>query len=112
MVMSKREAVVLVSRALAVIQIMSALLEITYLPQRLFVFSHRIIANRFSDLYGYWSLYDFEGTLALILRIAILLLAAYLFWHCSGKIERFLLPPPSESQTPDASATMQGTSGS
>jgi hypothetical protein len=90
--MSKREIVVLVSRALAVIQIMSALLEMSYLPERVIIFAHRITLSRFL---GLSSIYEIEATLALILRITVLLLAAYLLWKCGPKIERFLLPPSS-----------------
>ncbi len=107
--MSRREIVLLVSRALAVIQIMSALEEISYLPNRLILLWHQIGPTRFLDLSSYFSLYEIESTLALILRISLLLLAAYLFWTCGPKIERFLLPLSSDLQTSDVSATAEGT---
>jgi small-conductance mechanosensitive channel len=99
--MMRREIVVLVSRALAVIQVMSALMEASYLPQFLMALWHRIGPLRFLDLSSYWSVYEIESTLALILRIALLLLAAYLFWNCGPGIENFLVPKSSESREPD-----------
>ena len=96
--MSRREVVLLVSRALAVVQIMSALEEISYLPDRLILLWHQIGPARFLNLSSYFSIYEVESTLALILRISLLLLAAYVFWNCGPKIERFLLPTSADQQ--------------
>jgi hypothetical protein len=89
---------------LAVIQVITALLDITYLPDRLMVLWHQIGPRRFLDLSSFGSIYEIESTLALILRIALLLLAAYLFWNCGPRIEQLLLPPSSDLETPDAGA--------
>jgi hypothetical protein len=97
--MSRRETVVLMSRALAVVQIVSALLEASYLPQSLTSLWEHVAPLRSANPFDYWSRYYFEGTLALVLRIAILLLAAQILWKCGPKIEGFLLPA-AESETP------------
>jgi hypothetical protein len=99
--MTRREIVVLVSRALAIIQLMSALIEITYIPDYLLNLFHHIIPLQFPFFGDYWSRYYMEALLALVARVAILLLAALLLWKCGPKIEQMLLPrdaaPAAES---------------
>jgi len=90
--MSKREIVVLVSRALAVIQIITALLEVTGLPQELLSLFHHIFPVQAPVFGDYWSRYYMEAVLALIARIAICTFAAWLLWKCGPDMERFLLP--------------------
>jgi len=90
--MTRREIVVLVSRALAVIQLMTALIEITYLPDHLMNLIHHMIPLQTPYFGDYWSRYYMEALLALVARIAILLLAALTFWKCGPKIEQLLLP--------------------
>lgn len=98
--MSRREIVVLVSRALAVIQFVTAMLEISYLPQDLMSVWEHASPLRTMDLYNYWSRYYIEGTLSLILRIAFLLFATWFFWQCGPKVENLLLPVAAMVQEP------------
>lgn len=90
--MTRREIVVLVSRAIAVIQWMSALIEITYLPAYLLNLFHHLSPLEAPYFGDYWSRYYMEELLALIARISILLLAGLTLWKCSPKIEERLLP--------------------
>lgn len=101
--MSRREIVVLVSRALAIIQLVTVALEVSYLPQSLTSLGEHIGSWQSPQLYGYLSRYYIEGTLALILRIAFLLLTAHLLWKCGPKIENFLLPAAPVPKEPTAS---------
>jgi hypothetical protein len=95
--MSKREIVVMVSRALAVIQIVTTLLEVTYLPQELLSLFHHIFPLQTPVFGDYLSRYYMEVVLALIVRIAICSFAAILLWKCGPDIERWLLPSKTES---------------
>ena len=93
--MSRREAVLLVSRTLAVIQLISAFLEITTLPDRLVSLHH--YSDRISrgvatagDLY--LKSYDQIEIAFIFCRIAGLLFFAFVFWNCAPWVERILLP--------------------
>jgi hypothetical protein len=90
--MTRREVVLLVSRALAVIQLMSALLDITYLPAYLMDLFHHPLSLHWPYFNDYWSRYYTELLLAFVARIAILLFAALVLWRCGPQIEAFLLP--------------------
>jgi hypothetical protein len=88
--MSKREIVLLVSRALALLFISSALIEATYLPERLFALSHYM--KQGSVLLGanYSSSYYQILTAFLVLRILVYSLAAVFSWKCGPRVERLL----------------------
>jgi len=91
--MTRDEAVTLVSRALAIIQLVSAGLEGTYFPAYLLSWKHHA---------GFGSNLDFGADYftrlcslelgALILRFSGLLFAAYIFWNVGPRIARILLP--------------------
>jgi hypothetical protein len=98
--MSKREIVVLVSRALSIIQIVTVLLEVTYLPQELLGLFHHIFPLQTPVFGDYLSRSYMEAVLALIARIAICSFAAVLLWKCGPDIERFLTP--SETRNSEA----------
>ena len=91
--MSRREIVVLVSRALACIQLITALLDVCYLPEKLFSFVH--YANQ-PDISGnsqhYFRMLESVSILTLVLRIGILLVSFLIFWNCGAWVERTLLP--------------------
>ena len=74
--MTRKEAVLLVSRALAVIQFITALLEILYLPERFISLNHhaRVISTiGASEVGNYFLTYDRVGMAFLFARIAGLL---------------------------------------
>jgi hypothetical protein len=96
--MSRKEAVLLVSRALAVIQFVTALLDITHLPEWLMSLHHHerlIEALGISNTDEYWRSYDQVGVAFLFARIAGLLVLTLVFWNCGPWFERVLLPKRS-----------------
>jgi len=99
--MSKKEAVLLVSRAFAMIQLISALLELTYLPDRLLSLHHYVdrISRSVASQQDFYlrSSYQFE-TAFLLARIAILLSFAFAFWFNGPWVERILSPKLEGSQ--------------
>ena len=102
--MSRKEAVLLVSRGLAMIQLITAFLEITTLPGRLMSLHHYtslISASAATQSDYYFKSYDQVGIAFMFARIAGLLLFAFVFWNCRPWIERILMPKP---ETQDQSA--------
>jgi hypothetical protein len=93
--MSRKEAVILVSRALAIIQLVTAMLDITYLPEWFVSLHHHerlIEALGISNTEEYWRSYDQVGVGFLFARIAGLLVLTLIFWNCGPWFERILLP--------------------
>lgn len=98
--MSRREIVVLVSRAIALLQIIAALMTafisfpeaVVYLFQRIQL-NHSILGTHVVVLPIEWT-----GIIATFARIAILLVVAALFWRCGPMIERLLLPESSPNE--------------
>ena len=93
--MTRKEAVLLVSRALAMIQLITAFIESSYLPDRLVSLHHytiRINGSIVSQPDNYLRNYYQLSIAFIFARIAILLLFAFLFWNCGPWIERVLLP--------------------
>ena len=93
--MSRKEIVLLVSRALAMIQFVAAMLEISYLPERVVSLMHR--AHSFSaqgdaESANYWSSYDQVGVAFMCARIVGLLVLTAIFWNSAPWIERMLAP--------------------
>ena len=92
--MERKEAVRLVSRALALVFGVFALVETTYLPERMLSYVH--YTNEWRSVRAvsaslYWlALYRLEAGF-LFVRIAIYLLLAVVFWHCGPWVERTLL---------------------
>ena len=99
--MTRKEAVLLVSRALAFIQLISALLEITTLPDRLVSLHHyasRISASTALPSDYYFRSYDQVGIAFMFARVAVLLIFAFIFWNCGSWIERVLLPKRDDQE--------------
>jgi hypothetical protein len=107
--MTREDSVLLVSRALSLLWGATALVEATYLPERLFAFVH--YANRVTEAGGVGadgylpSLYRLEAGL-LFGRVVIYLLLAFVFWRCGPWVVRTLLPVKPE---PSAQAPSGGT---
>jgi hypothetical protein len=102
--MSRKDAVLLVSRALATLQLIWASMELTYIPIRLISLHHhttRIDELGPSGYDDFWSGYYRVDIGFLFARITIYLVFAFLFWNCGPWIERVLLPKP---ETPELSA--------
>ena len=98
--MSRKEAVLLVSRVLSILQMIYALMELTYLPVRFASLRHH--ASRIDTLGpsaydDFWSGYYRVDIAFLFARVTICLVVAFLFWNCAPWVERLLLPK-SENQ--------------
>jgi hypothetical protein len=99
--MSRKEAVLLVSRALAFIQLISAFLELTTLPGRLVSLQHytsRINASAALPSDYYFRSSDQIGIAFMFARVVGLLIFAFVFWNCGPWIERILLPKPDDQE--------------
>jgi len=110
--MTRREIVLLVSRALAVIQLITACIEISYLPGYLISLHHytsRIDAGTAVASDYYFKSYDQVSLAMLFGRIAGLFLFTYLLLKCGPWLERFLLPNAVELEaTAPPMASVEG----
>lgn len=99
--MITREDIIQVAcRALALIQLISAAIEITYLPEKIIEVVHhpiRVSVLSVADRESYFSSLYQTGLVMLIMRIAGLLLLTLLFWNASSWICRLLLPERDEN---------------
>jgi hypothetical protein len=104
-IVSRREIVLLVSRAIALLQIIAAVVAgVSSLPTQIFLFYRQstIVAalpatSRMprpilsaAPIFG-------MGLLTALLHIGLLLFTAALFWNCGPAIERMLSPNPEPS---------------
>ena len=100
--MSRREIVVLVSRAIALLQIIAALMiVIISLPEEVVYLSQRIQLNHSLLGLGTHSLVlpsAWPGIIATFAHMGILLVIAAFFWRCGPTIERLLLPESSPNE--------------
>ena len=87
--MSKRDAVLIVSRAIAFYLFFWALDNLTYLPGR-FMLIHRWTTD-------VWHSYDMLEVEFNVLRVVAFLGAAFLFYECGPRVEAFLLPAPEQT---------------
>ena len=92
--MSRREVILIVSRAIAIFQLLSVLLELTYLPDRFYSLSHhsKVLLASSSEMNVYLWTGDRISIAMLLLRIIMYLIFAAVFWTCGPTIERFLCP--------------------
>lgn len=88
MTLSRNEIVLLVSRALAVMYAISALLDVTYVPEYLISLHHYSGVAGTSYLESIHRVY--VG--AMLFRIVGLSMLAWLFWGCGPWIARILFP--------------------
>ncbi|HWE86921.1 MAG TPA: hypothetical protein VG267_18400 [Terracidiphilus sp.] len=94
--MSRNEIVRLVSRALAVMQFISALYETTFLPERIYSAHHYVSAEHLLGRTFIETLEQFYAAFVFA-RIAMFLILAWIFWQCGPRIARLLLPPDDSS---------------
>ena len=93
--MNRKASVLLVSRALALIQGICALIETRYLPERLYSYLHythqvALVSVSVGSIY-LPNLYRVEVAF-LFVRILIYLALAVVFWKCAPWVESALLP--------------------
>jgi hypothetical protein len=97
--MSRKELVSLVSRAFALLLTTWALVEFTYLPDRVFALSHHLrqgsVLATSSD---YWSSYYQILTVFTVARMLAFFFAAILFWRCGPRVEALFSPPPDNQE--------------
>jgi len=98
--MTRNEAVRLVSRALAIIQLITALLEITYLPADILSWYHHAQFGSSSIPSDYFTRLSTIELGALILRICGLLLLTLILWNCGPWVARNLIPPTQKEEEP------------
>jgi hypothetical protein len=98
--MSREEIVLLVSRALAVIQAAGALLDVTYVPAYLFS------ANHYASDPGYLGMIHRIELISMLTRIVSLSVLAWPFWRCGPWVAGLLLPTSAET-TPTASESLK-----
>ena len=89
--MSREEIVLLVSRALAVMQAAYALVDVTYVP------SYLVSANHYAVVDGYLGTIHRIELVAMLTRILGLSILAWLFWRCGPWVAGILLPTPAEA---------------
>jgi hypothetical protein len=98
--MNRDEVVLLVSRALACIQAITAILDASYMPERFMSLHHYVQEAQLAasvrnsstfELTAYYVSLDRTEIAFFFGRIAFLLLMALLFWNCGPRIARFLL---------------------
>ena len=96
--MPKREVVLIVSRGFALFLITWALIELTYLPERLFSLYHHFgTQSVLTGTRDYWESYYSLATVLLIGRLIGLLIGAWIFWKCGPKVQAlFSAKPTSE----------------
>ena len=91
--MSKKELVLVVSRAFALLLIAWGFVEITYLPDRVFALVHHLSDRSALLTYDYWTRYYLFLTVFTVLRILAMFMAAALFWRCGPRVEAFFSLP-------------------
>jgi hypothetical protein len=102
--MSRKEAILLVSRALAVIQFVTAMLDVTYLPEWFVSFAHhsaRASLMSTIDYDSYLTNLDRVHLVFLLLRIAGEAIFAIVLWNCGPWVESHLLPKSEGTASPE-----------
>lgn len=90
--MSRKELVFVVSRTFALILISWAIVDISYLPERLFALTHHVNQGSVLVRYDYWSSYYLVVTGFLVARVLALLLVAGSFWRCGPRVQALFSP--------------------
>jgi len=97
--MSKKELVLLVSRAFALLLVTWALVEVTYLPDRVLALSHHLRQSSvLATSRDYWSSYYLILTVFSVVRMLALFFAAVLFWRCGPRVEALFSPQPGNPE--------------
>lgn len=99
--MTKREGLLLASRAFALYLLCWGVSEVTYLPQLVLSIKHHSSVLISED---YWSRYYLVDFAFHILRIVALFATASWLYRCSPRVESYFLPPEKASQ-PEITST-------
>ena len=99
--MSKKELLQLVSRAFALLLLSWLLLDITYMPEKLFTLFHHQSQSSVLATHDYWSSLYLIETIFYAVRLLALSFAAAWFWKCGPRVEALFSPwqsePPSQA---------------
>jgi hypothetical protein len=96
--MSKKELVLVASRAFALLLISWGTVEVTYLPQRLLTLSHHLSQRSVFHIYDYWSTYYLIITVFNAVRMLGMFLAAALFWRCGPRVMALFAQQPGQQE--------------
>jgi hypothetical protein len=94
--MSRKELVFIFSRAFALSLIGWALVDASYLPERLFSLAHQLDQGSVLARYNYWASYYLVVTSFLVVRVLALLLVAGSFWRCGPRVQGLFSPDPED----------------
>ena len=90
--MSRKEIVVLVSRAVALSQVIYALVDATSIPERVIWLIYRLRSHSVLEQKTFTGDPEFYSLIFNIVRLLIISTAAILFWRCGPRIANWLLP--------------------
>ena len=90
--MSRSDAVVLVSRALALYFLTWALTELSHLPAQALLIRHYASQPSVWASGTFWRNYEVVAGVFTLVRIVVLAVAAFLFFRCGPHVQRLLLP--------------------
>lgn len=96
--MSRKDAISLVSRAIALYLTFWALAELTNLPVRVLSFVHSVTAERMAPNMQYLRQYYLMEVAFLLTRVVGLSVLALWFHKCGPGVEALLQPPRSEAE--------------
>jgi hypothetical protein len=98
--MSRREIVLLVSRAVAILTIIMALINSVSLPSQVFLLSQQMrLQAAYPSTHLHMPPFQWIGFIVSLTRIVALLLIAGFFWRGGPVIERLLLPTGTEEKS-------------
>jgi hypothetical protein len=100
--MSRREIVLLVSRAVAILSAIEALIHLSNLPYQAFLMVRQYLRSLHGGPQNYLVPEEWMVILLILVRVIGLLLIAGLFWRCGPMVEEFLLSE-STQEKPDTS---------
>ncbi|HEY5381163.1 MAG TPA: hypothetical protein VIJ65_02850 [Acidobacteriaceae bacterium] len=103
--MSNRQAVVLASRVLCFYLLYNAFANLTHFPAYILDLGHHwhSLSTGLTPAYDkYWLRYDSLELDEAVLRLALEIFFASVFYRCGGRISRFLLGVESEPLTPES----------
>ena len=97
--MSRKELLLMASRALSLLLLAWALIEMTYLPERAFSLSHHASERSVLVSEDYWTSYYLVITILLLVRIIALLIAARVFWKSGPRVQSFFVAHSELNET-------------
>jgi hypothetical protein len=107
--MSKRDAVVLVSRALALYLLCWSFSEFTYMPTTLFSLSHHVGQRSVLRSSDYFSDYDVLSVALRAVRLVILLGVAIWLYNCGSSTKRYFWHNNDVPKEPDTREAAKGS---